>query len=402
MSARTAGGTYSASAWALRALAIFVIAAFGLNSRGAMAQSPFYRASPQEITGKAGTLIRQQPLGLPAPLGALAIRVLYRSTGLSGEPIAVSGAILIPKGPPPPGGWPIVAWAHPTTGVVSRCAPSLAMFLIQQIQGSREMMRRGFVVAATDYPGLGTPETHPYLVGVSEARAVLDSVRAARQLTGASPRFAVWGHSQGGQAALFTGMIAATYAPDLDLVGVAAAAPATDLAALLAADIDTTGGRNLTAMTVWSWSRVFSAPIDRVVDPAALPTVSLLAAECIESIYDLLRRRGPSRLLEQKFLAVKDFYTTEPWRSLMAANAPTTLPPRVPVFLAQGTADEIVRPDVTQNYMRRLCREGSRVHMMLIQDVNHGLGGRASAGAAVDWMAARFAGTAVPNDCDMH
>jgi acetyl esterase/lipase len=394
-------GTSSASAWVLRAFTIFVIAAFALSGRGAATQSAFYRASPQQIAGEPGTLIRQQSLGLPAPLGASALRVLYRSTGLSGEPIAVSGAILIPKGPPPPGGWPIVAWAHPTTGVVPRCAPSLAMFLIQQIQGSREMMRRGFVVAATDYPGLGTPEAHPYRVGVSEARAVLDSVRAARQLTGASPRFAVWGHSQGGQAALFTGM-SATYAPDLDLVGVAAAAPATDLAALLAADIDTTGGRNLTAMTVWSWSRVFGAPMDRVVDPAALPIVNLLAGECIESIYDLLRRRGPSRLLEQKFLAVKDFYTTEPWRSLMAANTPTTLPPRVPVFLAQGTADEIVRPDVTQNYMRRLCREGSRVHMMLMQDINHGLGGRASAGAAVDWMAARFAETAVPNDCDMH
>jgi hypothetical protein len=141
MSGRTAGGIYSAAAWILRALAIFVIAAFGLDSRAAMAQSAFYRASPYEITGKPGTLIRQQPLDLPAPLSASAIRVLYRSTGLNGEPIAVSGAILIPKGPAPPGGWPIVAWAHPTTGVVPRCAPSLAMFLIQQIQGSREMMR---------------------------------------------------------------------------------------------------------------------------------------------------------------------------------------------------------------------------------------------------------------------
>ncbi len=91
------------------------------------------------------------------------------------------------------------------------------------------MVDRGYVVAATDYPGLGTPQTHPYLVGVSEARAVLDSVRAARALTGAQNRFAVWGHSQGGQAALFTGLIAKSYAPDLDLVGVAAAAPATDL-----------------------------------------------------------------------------------------------------------------------------------------------------------------------------
>ena len=67
-----------------------------------------------------------------------------------------------------------------------------------------------YVVAATDYPGLGTPGPHPYLVGESEGRAVIDSVRAARDLekVGASTRYAVWGHSQGGQAALFAGEIA--------------------------------------------------------------------------------------------------------------------------------------------------------------------------------------------------
>src|SRR5262249_22535089 len=146
---------------------------------------------------------------------------------------------------------PIVAWAHPTTGVVPRCAPSLAWFGFQQIQGLADMLARGYVVTVTDYPGLGTPETHPYLVGDSEARAVIDSVRAARTIPEvvADDRVAVWGHSQGGQAALFTGMIVNQYAPELTLVGVAAAAPATDLATLMKDDANTTGGRNLTAMT---------------------------------------------------------------------------------------------------------------------------------------------------------
>jgi acetyl esterase/lipase len=147
----------------------------------------------------------------------------------------VSGIVIVPAGQAPAGGWPIVAWAHPTTGVVPRCAPSLAIFLFQQIAGSRRLLEDGYAIAATDYPGLGTPGPHPYLVGESEARAVIDSVRAARLFPGLenSNRFAVWGHSQGGQASLFTGMIAKTYAPELQLVGVAAAAPATDLATLV-------------------------------------------------------------------------------------------------------------------------------------------------------------------------
>jgi acetyl esterase/lipase len=383
----------------IRILANLFVLGVCLLSGSARAQTPFYQASPKEIAGAPGTIIRQEPLGLPAPFGASVVRVLYRSRGLHDESIPVSGVVIIPSGPMPSGGRPIVAWAHPTTGVVPRCAPSLAMLFIQQIQGVREMMQRGYIVAATDYPGLGTPETHPYLVGTSEARAVLDSVRMARALSGAPYRFAVWGHSQGGQAALFTGMIAASYAPELDLVGVAAAAPATDLATLLADDIDTNGGRNLTAMTLWSWSRVFGAPIDRVVEPAAISIVDQLAQECIESIYDIMRRRGPTRALEQQFLSVQNFYTTEPWHSLMATNSPGTLPPRVPVFLAQGGDDQLVRPQVTQNYMKRLCRAGSKVQMVVLPNANHGFIARDSAQAAVQWMADRFAGLPAPSDC---
>src|SRR5580658_8101872 len=188
-------------------LAALLTIGFSIFSGGVRAQTPFYQASAEEIAGLPGTLIRSEPM-LFAPAGALAYRVLYRSTGLHGEPIAVSGVIVIPPGPPPPVGRPIVAWAHPTTGVVPHCAPSLAIFVFQQMMGLRPMVERGIVVVATDYPGLGTPGPHPYLVGVSEGRAVLDSVRAARAVPGVGDgtRFAVWGHSQGGQAALFTGL----------------------------------------------------------------------------------------------------------------------------------------------------------------------------------------------------
>src|ERR1700761_7405261 len=224
----------------------------------ATAQTSFYDAPRSMLAGQPGTLVRQEVID-GAPLGATAYRVLYRSTGMKGEPIFVSGVVIVPEGDPPPGGRPIVAWAHPTSGVTPRCAPSLAIFLFQEIQGLRSFIERGYIVAATDYPGLGTPETHPYLVGDSEGRAVLDIVRAASNMpdAGGGKRFAAWGHSQGGQASLFTGMIAKAYAPELELVGVAAAAPATDLATLMKDDLGTSGGNNLMAMTLWSWHRVF-------------------------------------------------------------------------------------------------------------------------------------------------
>jgi hypothetical protein len=213
---------------------IFVNTVCVLGPLPAAAQNAFYQASESDIAGPVGSLIREEPRS-GAAADATAHKVLYRSTKPDSTPIAVSGIVIVPAGQAPAGGWPIVAWAHPTTGVVPRCAPSLAIFLFQQIAGSRRLLEDGYAIAATDYPGLGTPGPHPYLVGESEARAVIDSVRAARLFPGLenSNRFAVWGHSQGGQASLFTGMIAKTYAPELQLVGVAAAAPATDLATLV-------------------------------------------------------------------------------------------------------------------------------------------------------------------------
>jgi acetyl esterase/lipase len=347
-----------------------------------------------------GRLLQARPL-FGAPDGALAYKIFYQSTGLNGEPITVSGMVIIPQGPIPQGGRPIVAWAHPTTGVVERCAPSLARKRFQMIAGLHLMLARGYVVAATDYPGLGTPEIHPYLVGDSEGRAVLDSVRAARQTPGAGvgARFAVWGHSQGGQASLFTGLLAENYAPELHLVGVAAAAPATDLETLMKADLDTTGGRNLTAMTLWSWARVFSAPTDAVLDPSAIPVVDRLASECIESIFDILARRQTEKPLAQAFLRSDNFASIEPWISLLRENSPGPLSSSIPVFIAQGTEDKLVLPPVTRAYIDRLCRNGSNVAFDPVANAGHGFVAFKASDAAIAWIADRFQGLAAPSNC---
>jgi acetyl esterase/lipase len=356
-------------------------------------------ALPARAT-EAGKLLSAEPL-LGAPEGATAYKVYYQSLGLHDEPIVVSGMVIIPPGPGPQGPRPVVAWAHPTSGVVERCAPSLARKRFQMIAGLRLMIARGFVVAATDYPGLGTPETHPYLVGVSEGRAVIDSVRAARQIPAADAGadFVVWGHSQGGQAALFTGLLAGPYAPDLKLLGVAAAAPATELAQLMKADLDTSGGRNLTAMTLWSWERVFHAPADSVLEPAAIPAVDRLAGECIESIFDILERRLTQRPLAHEFLISDKFISAEPWASLLKENTPGPLPPGLPAFIAQGLTDDLVRPEVTRDYARRLCAQGNAVTFDPVPDTGHGFVAFKASDAAVAWIADRFAGRRAPSNC---
>lgn len=372
----------------------------GASSPALANQYAFYNVSAAELRGGPGTIIRAEAFP-GAPAGADAYRILYRSTGLKGEPIAVSGLIVVPQGPAPAGGRPVVAWAHGTTGVARKCAPSLFPQSLTWIPGLADLLARGYVVAATDYPGLGTAGAHPYLIGESEARAVLDSVRAARNFreAGAGTRFAVWGHSQGGHAALFTGIHARRYAPELRLAGVAAAAPATELGELFRAEYGGPIGKVLGAFAIWSWSKVYRIPLDNVVLERSTLVFERVAGFCNDTPRQVLRLVFAEQPLEREgFLAV-DVTRAQPWQRIMSENTPRALPAGVPVFLAQGTADRVVRPAVTAEYMRILCANGSAVAFLPVPGGNHDASAEYGAGPAAAWIAGRFVGAPPPNNC---
>jgi acetyl esterase/lipase len=356
-----------------------------------------YDVEPGQIPGKPGTIIRVWPLEGGGPGDSEAFHFLYRSSGLKGEPIPVSGAIFIPSGPAPAGGRNIIAWAHPTSGVMPDCAPSLYPTVAGLIWNLGDMLSQGHIVVATDYPGLGTEGIHPYLIGESEGRAVLDSVRAARDFpnSGASNRFAVWGHSQGGHAAIYTGELAARYAPDLKLVGIAAAAPATDLIELFDDDVGTE--QDLIAMALLSWSRLLNVSPTTIVGPGLMPAFDATARGCLTSIAQYEALEKAAKPLEiKKFLDV-DPTKTDPWKGLMVRNSPGQAPP--PVFIAQGTADTTVEPPVTKRFAEALCAQGVRVTFVELPGVSHIFAARDSAPTAISWMNDRFRGAPAPSSC---
>ena len=381
-----------------------LVAALSVGFVGPEPASALYDVAPGEIPGKPGSIIRVWPLEGGGPMGANAdaFRILYRSTGLNGQPIAVSGAIFIPAGPAPAGGRNVLAWGHPTYGVVPACAPSLMPDTAGLIFGLNQMLAKGYVVAATDYPGLGTQGVHPFLIGVSEARAVLDSVRAARALpsSAASNRFVVWGHSQGGHAALYTGELAASYAPELKLYGIGAAAPATYLIELFDADKSSPTGKELTAMALYAWSHVYHYSIKGVVEPNAVSIYEKMATDCIEDVPEFLAIDKTEKPLQhQKFLIV-DPTEVEPWKSLMIRNTPGQAPSGGPVFLAQGTADTTVPPDITKRFGVALCKQGVKVSFVVMPGVSHTYAARNSVNAALQWFGDRFRGAPPHSDCE--
>jgi Secretory lipase len=249
-----------------------------LAADNAPAGDAFYTPPVLLPAGQPGDPVYQRPLDNPAAVLTEGNNwlVLYLSQDVHGNAIATSGIIALPQTPPPAGGYPVISWAHGTVGVADLCAPSrdqpdsLAHPMNAYPQTLlNTLLRNGYAVAMTDYEGLGTTDrTHPYLLGQSEAYGVLDIVRAAQRLFGSqlSGQVAIVGHSQGGQAALFAGHYASSWAPELDLAGVAAFAPANHNLPLLQAGAASAGTNQGYAFTPLFLCGAIGA--DPTIDPA--------------------------------------------------------------------------------------------------------------------------------------
>ena len=129
--------------------------------------------------------------------------------------------------------------------------------------------------------------------------------------------------------------------------------------------------------------------------------IDRLAHECIESPFDLVAREKTENPLEQYFLTGEGPAKIEPWRSLLKEDSTGPLPSNIPVFLAQGTDDKIIRPEVTRDYMTDVCKVGNKVKMVLLPNIGHGRAAQASTMNAVNWIADRFAGAEPPSACSI-
>lgn len=370
----------------------------GVNRRQPPAPDSFYNTPAALADGPPGSLLRSEPLA-NAPAGAIAWKLLYRSTRPDGALTAASATLTVPNAPAPAGGRPLVAWAHGTVGVARNCAPSLRGDWPAHIDGLERFLQQGYAVVATDYQGMGTSGANPYLVGESAAMDVLNSVRAAHAFAEASvgTRFAVWGASQGGHSALFTGEFAAA-APELTLVGVAAAAPPTDLAALFDRNLGTTFGNVLATFAFVQWSRVYpGARLGQIVAPLARPVARAIASYCIQEE----RQSGsilPGALVSRVTFLSHQPKETEPWRSLVARNSLGDRSIAAPVLITQGDADPLVRPDVTAAFVARRCAAGEVVELRRYPGVGHVPAGPVTAPDVAAWLADRFAGK-LPTGC---
>jgi pimeloyl-ACP methyl ester carboxylesterase len=339
----------------------------------------FYATPSSFPTNKPGTLVRAQPM-TPPTANSQAWQVMYTSTSETGEPIVVTGMVIAPTGPAPKGGRPVVTWAHPTTGIVDSCAPSLQPEPFTPVEGLSQFLDLGWVVVATDYQGLGTDGPHPYLVGNSEAQGTIDIVRTAGAIpeAGASKKYFVFGHSQGGQAALFVGQMARQYAPDLNLLGVAAADPAGLLANLFDQVGDTVLGGVLGSYAIESWNQVFDYPVSTVLTAQSTPVAATMGQTCLSDPSLNTVALNIASLLNSNQMWSSNPASTQPWLAQMNTNTPGQVGIPVPVLVAEGTDDTLVLPSETAQLVSTYQANGTTITEQLMPGIDHSEGGAAS------------------------
>ncbi|QQE66726.1 lysophospholipase [Leptolyngbya sp. BL0902] len=359
--------------------------------------SPFY-IPPQPLPpGELGSLIRKEPLPSSLPEGAQAWRVMYLSTDLAGQPIAVTGTIVAPQGT---SAEPrnIIAWAHGTTGIRPACGVSHTSDPYQQTPAIEQMLAEGFVVAITDYPGLGTPGTHPYMVGPVAAQSVLDSVRAARQIpeVNAGDKFVVWGASQGGNSALWTAQRAKTYAPELNLLGAAASAPAINLRGIAEFNLDKPGGGIFLGYVFAAWDSIYpDADLDAILKAEERANFDRMVEPCFTAPAGFLPVLKTLRTPEQ-YLSV-DILSAEPWSTLFEENTPSE-PIEVPILIAHGTADPLIPIELSEAEALRRCQAGENVQFARYPGSSHDAR-EDTAIHILGWVVDRFAGRPTSSNC---
>lgn len=411
-SSRTGARPSRLRRWARTVGAVASLAAAALLAWGSgtvlggspMPQPGAFYTPPADVPGAPGQLLRSEPLDSGVPEGARAWKILYTTTHPDGTPAVSSGTVLAPV-EPTKRPLPLLSVAHGTTGVVAQCAPSMSAAPFSDGAGTAlaEMVaQHGWLAVTSDYVGLGTRGVHPYLVGDAEARNVLDASRAVQQLDAVTTttETVVWGHSQGGQGALWTGQIAEDYAPELTVRGVAAFAPAADLFGLAEVDKNDAAGKTVSAYIATTWARLYPhLDLKSQLTPGSQGPVEHIRSLCFNGSDVLAAILRGSQIPNQIF---PDRLLNGEFGDRLKAQTPVG-PFPAPVLVAQGRADPLVRPEMQRDWVEARCTDGVDIDYRTFPGLSHNTLVAADSPLTpqiVQWTLDRWEGKPATPNCD--
>jgi acetyl esterase/lipase len=354
---------------------------------------------PSDMSHQPGALLRSEPLkDVILPAGIRGWRILYATTVDDSTPATAVATVFAPTDPPA-GPRPVIAWEHATTGLLQKCMPSLLSTPTKGILWRNRIVMAGWVVVATDYSFAEKGGPHPYLIGEGEARAALDSVRAARQMSELTldKHIVVWGYSQGGHAALWTGIVGPRYAPDLEIRGVAAIAPAANIKNILAMNVEV--DKRFGPYLALSYSRFYPDVIfEQAVRPEALDAARQIVNLCGFIPPEAERIEALAATFDGPALATS---SNKALQARLEQNTADGLI-QAPVVVAQGLSDIVVPSRAIDAYVEERCAAGQRLeywtfarrdHLTIVQP------GTPLEELLIKWTSARFANEPQASGC---
>lgn len=379
-----------------------VCLAWQQQRQDALPRTDFYQAPNPLPWGAPGQFIRQEVTSAYEVQGSpvRATRILYHSRTSAGRDVAASGVVLVPPGTPPAGGWPVVVDAHGTSGIGRDCAPSLMRDLYHGNQMLR-FVRRGWAVVAPDYAGMGTAGKVEFVNAAAEANDVIDALRAAEQtLPVLSHRWVLWGHSQGGGAALAVAQ-RQVHQPEPGYLGAVITSPAADLTQATIHAAASPGLGVFVALIAKGAAESDPSIHPRLVlTSEAFHLLHVTRAGClgvVTAVYSGLT--GPA-------LVRPGYLTASHLAGYLARNSTGRDPVVGPILLLQGDADVVIARASTDQVATSLCRTGAtidyRTYLGLGHDTVPGVVTGIDDGAMPDilsWIADRFVGQPAPSTC---
>lgn len=339
--------------------------------------SDFYYIGSDDILSEPGVFLRQESLQPHQSLPGVskALRLLYTSTdGLDGESIVtVSGSLFLPSGEAPEGGWPIILWSHGTVGIADVCAPSWTGYVPFHQKYLQQWLNQGYAIVASDYQGLGTAGTHPYLATRPAAYSNLDLIRAIKSLKyNLSEKVVVVGQSQGAGAAIATAAFAPDYAPQIELLGVVATGvPFFSPEALIAVQqarpqdkVDPMLGYNFLALTLVE-QLLPEFKLGDYVYQSVLPTARAVSNVCNRDMRKRISKEGLTYNITFKRSP------EEPLKVAFSQMGYPTFNINVPIYLGAGSTDRDTPPRMQASFAKKACAAGSVMEVYLYEGFDH-------------------------------
>ena len=379
-------------------------------ANGSVADEDFYRLRAGTANAPAVTLLNRlvnaNTSAYTLPPNTALSRFLFQTKTLNGSTVPGSAYILWPYLPrmQPDGGYPVIGWAHGTSGGFGNCAPSHIRNLWYQFTAPFTLALQGYVVVAPDYAGLGVDKdannrtiVHQYLANPSHANDLFYSVQAAQSAFKVlSKQFIIAGHSQGGGAAWGAAQRQAL-TPVEGYLGSVAGSPVTTF-------IDSVPPGKLSVPGIIGEAVLIARGITSVFPE--FDVGSLLTSSGVKRLALLSELQGCNSVVEKIFLGPDDFVRSDrsqnPYvQAYQNLTATGGRPIAGPLLVIQGEADLAVPFQVTNNAIDKTCGlfPQSQLEYATFAGVTHVPVMYAAQRVWLKWIEDRFAGVPTPSEC---